>query len=92
MVYVQAEGLVGGGTEFPRLTGRRDGMWCELLECGNGEEEIGLVFKPIAGNAVFWINLGPDGRGYPETWHAGLPVQSGTKIGLNIWSWGSARG
>ncbi|KAF7157856.1 hypothetical protein CNMCM5623_002290 [Aspergillus felis] len=51
---------------------------------GTGE---GITFKPIKGNAVFWENLRPDGTGYPETWHAALPVTSGTKVGLNIWSW-----
>ncbi len=50
----------------------------------------GTVFKAVAGNAVFWENFRPDstGRGYDETWHAGLPVERGTKVGLNIWSWG----
>lgn len=50
----------------------------------------GVVFKPMAGNAVYWENFRPDGtgRGWNETWHAGLPVIRGTKVGLNIWSWG----
>ncbi|KAK6864164.1 hypothetical protein PG990_006400 [Apiospora arundinis] len=59
---------------------------------GNEEEkeEMGLVFKPMPGNAVFWENFRPDGtgRGWEETWHAGLPVRKGFKVGLNIWSWG----
>lgn len=77
--------------------------WCRFLECeeqqqdeqgflpksgsdsGNGGD--GVTFKPIKGNAIFWENLRPDGTGYPETWHAAFPVTSGTKIGLNIWSW-----
>ncbi|RFU34938.1 hypothetical protein B7463_g1344, partial [Scytalidium lignicola] len=76
--------------------------WCEFLECGSDYEgpdggksekggtiSEGVVFKPIKGNAVFWENLNRrDGRGYEETWHAGLPVVNGTKVGLNIWSWG----
>lgn len=50
----------------------------------------GVVFKPLAGNAVFWENFRPDGtgRGWEETWHAGLPVTRGIKVGLNIWTWG----
>lgn len=50
----------------------------------------GVVFKPLAGNAVYWENFRPDGtgRGWDETWHAGLPVKQGTKVGLNIWTWG----
>lgn len=53
---------------------------------GGGDQ--GVIFRPIAGNAIFWENLRKDGTGYEETWHAGLPVESGTKVGLNIWSWG----
>jgi prolyl 4-hydroxylase len=87
------------GTEFPRIRmpNVERGRWCEFIGCGksspDGEysEETGVTFKPIKGNAVFWENLGPDGRGYEQTFHAGLPVTSGTKIGLNIWSWGPAR-
>lgn len=53
-------------------------------------EDMGLIFKPAPGNAVFWENFRPDGtgRGWEETWHAGLPVRKGFKVGLNIWSWG----
>jgi prolyl 4-hydroxylase len=47
----------------------------------------GVIFKPIAGNAVYWENMRSDGSGYTESWHAGLPVLTGEKIGLNIWSW-----
>jgi prolyl 4-hydroxylase len=100
MVYVDAQ-CEGGGTEFPRIQmpDIEKGRWCEFLECGqqrensgdDTKENLGVTFKPIAGNAVFWVNLRPDGRGYAETWHAGLPVVSGWKIGLNIWSWGPAR-
>lgn len=94
--------LVGGGTEFPLL--RRPGLderWCRLVECdqgaaGDGSQaqdapaSHGVVFKPISGNAVYWENFRPDstGRGWEETWHAGLPVTQGIKVGLNIWSWG----
>jgi len=95
-------GLVGGGTEFPLLRKRsEDEKWCEFVECyddegeggekqerAGGAEGQGVVFKPIPGNAVFWENFRLDGRGYEESWHAGLPVVSGVKIGLNIWSWG----
>ena len=46
------------------------------------------MFKPRAGNAVYWENFRADGTGYDETWHAGLPVTKGVKVGLNIWSFG----
>lgn len=97
MVYVDAQ-CEGGGTEFPRIRmpDTTTGRWCEFLECADNQwnsskNEMGVTFKPITGNAVFWINLAPDGRGYEETWHSGEPVLSGSKVGLNIWSWGSAR-
>ena len=88
----------GGGTSFPRLEKPVDKGWCRFIECGSDEEqkegeeideemEMGVTFKPIRGNAVYWENIKPDGTGYEESWHAGLPVKSGTKIGLNIWSW-----
>lgn len=96
------ERLEGGGTEFPRLKARGDGRWCEFVECpgsegeegvqqGEGEEgKMGVVFKAVPGNAVYWENFMADGtgRGYEETWHAGLPVRKGVKVGLNIWSAG----
>ncbi|ORY12134.1 hypothetical protein BCR34DRAFT_624486 [Clohesyomyces aquaticus] len=89
MVYLEAN-CTGGGTNFPRLRKPEEKSWCKFVECGEGEREEGLegvTFKPVKGNAVFWENLRPDGSGYDESWHAGLPVRSGAKIGLNIWSW-----
>jgi prolyl 4-hydroxylase len=76
-----------------------DERWCRFVEClpsplegqGEGREEgKGAVFKVAPGNAVYWENFMADGtgRGYEETLHAGLPVRKGTKVGLNIWSWG----
>lgn len=86
MVYLEAN-CTGGGTNFPRLRMPEERKWCEFLECGTGEDHEGVTFKPIKGNAIFWENVRSDGTGYKECWHAGLPVRSGTKIGLNIWSW-----
>lgn len=99
MVYVDAN-CTGGGTNFPRIERPKDESWCRFIECGEdseGEGEgltdgsggrvQGVTFKAIKGNAIFWENLRGDGSGYPETWHAGLPVKEGIKIGLNIWSW-----
>ncbi|KAG4423104.1 hypothetical protein IFR04_003741 [Cadophora malorum] len=99
MVYVDAD-CTGGGTEFPRIRmpDTADRKWCEFLECEEDTSEVkeqnpmmGVTFKPKKGNAVYWENLRSDGRGYEETWHAGLPLLSGWKVGLNIWSWGPAR-
>lgn len=97
MAWVSAyEDLVGGGTEFPllRLRGERDSDLCNFIECddpevvGDGTEQKGTVFKVKPGNAVYWENFAPDGRGYDETWHAALPVEKGVKVGLNIWTFG----
>lgn len=48
----------------------------------------GTTFTVVPGNAVYWENFALNGREYQETWHAGLPVKNGTKVGLNIWSFG----
>ncbi|KAI1777829.1 hypothetical protein F4818DRAFT_326844 [Hypoxylon cercidicola] len=98
------DGIEGGGTEFPLLRREAPGeKWCRWVECpeqprdaDDGETAAetgvppGVTFRPVAGNAVFWENFRPDGtgRGWDESWHAGLPVTKGTKVGLNIWSWG----
>jgi len=84
MVYLSAN-CVGGGTNFPNLDMPVDKRWCDYLEC-DGQEQ-GVTFKAVKGSAVYWENFRPDGRGYEEVWHAGLPVKEGMKIGLNIWSW-----
>ena len=101
MAWVDAEDLEGGGTEFPYLNlGREaDPRWCRFIECspkaapietpaGSSATPEGVIFKPIPGNAIFWENFRPDGNGYEETWHAGLRVTKGVKVGLNIWSTG----
>lgn len=85
MVWAGAE-CEGGGTHFPRLQRPVGEEWCRFVECGEGALE-GVVFKPVKGNAVYWENMNREGEGYEESWHAGLPVVSGEKIGLNIWSW-----
>jgi prolyl 4-hydroxylase len=92
MVYLHAN-CTGGGTHFPRLKKPRGAEWCKFIECDakGSEKDAGLnegvIFKPVQGNAVYWENMRSDGSGYAESWHAGLPVERGTKIGLNIWSW-----
>lgn len=84
----------GGGTHFPMIPRWENPALCAFLDCHTTEN--GTVFKPLAGNALFWENVAPDGGVYEETVHAGLSVLSGTKIGLNIWSWvfpdGDSRG
>ncbi|EGS18936.1 uncharacterized protein CTHT_0055490 [Thermochaetoides thermophila DSM 1495] len=48
-------------------------------------EDGGLAFRPVAGNAIFWINLHANGTGDTRTLHAGLPLDSGLKTAMNIW-------
>lgn len=48
-------------------------------------EDGGLAFRPIKGNALFWMNLRADGTGDERTMHAGLPVGEGLKTAMNIW-------
>ncbi|KAE8145752.1 hypothetical protein BDV25DRAFT_144367 [Aspergillus avenaceus] len=76
----------GGGTHFPDLPLPNDPTLCDILDCESGLE--GTVFRPIAGNAIFWENVRPDGTNYDEMLHAGLPVIEGTKVGMNMWTWG----
>jgi prolyl 4-hydroxylase len=90
-VHVE-EGLTGGGTNFPILDapkGDRGEKWCEWIDCDEPWEN-GVTFKPIEGNAVFWGNMVDDGRGImvgdERVLHAGLPVTSGRKVGMNIWT------
>jgi len=45
----------------------------------------GLAFRPVAGNALFWVNLHANGTGDARTRHAGLPVVAGRKTAMNIW-------
>ncbi|KAF4992996.1 hypothetical protein FGRMN_6800 [Fusarium graminum] len=92
MAWVEgSDDLKGGGTEFPLIKKPEEKEWCRFIECAeDGQEEgfMGVVFKVVPGNAVYWENFAANGRGYEQTWHAGLPVHEGTKTGLNIWSFG----
>ncbi|KAL5117236.1 hypothetical protein ACEQ8H_004925 [Pleosporales sp. CAS-2024a] len=88
MVYLAGD-CKGGGTHFPRLAKPADKASCQFIECdGPDGQKEGIVFKPLAGSAVYWENIKTEhGHGYRESWHAGLPVTEGVKMGLNIWSW-----
>ncbi|KAF2460532.1 hypothetical protein BDY21DRAFT_335692 [Lineolata rhizophorae] len=48
-------------------------------------EDGGIAFPPIAGNAVFWVNLLANGTGDMRVMHAGLPVVEGLKTAMNLW-------
>lgn len=80
-----SNGTSGGGTNFPMLDAPRDSRWCATLDCDEPYEN-GVTFRPIEGNAVYWENLFPNGLGDERTLHAGLPVTTGQKTGMNIWT------
>jgi 2OG-Fe(II) oxygenase superfamily len=61
----------GGATHFPSLT------------TGNGSCELRI--EPVPGRAVLFANITGDGQPDPRTIHAGEPVETGIKYGLNIW-------
>jgi prolyl 4-hydroxylase len=89
MVYL-VDKCTGGGTNFPRLQAPGDPRWCDIIACEGDvehEEYPGVTFKPIAGSAVYWENFHPNGTPHTGTRHAALPVRSGEKVGMNIWSW-----
>jgi prolyl 4-hydroxylase len=76
------------GTQFPEMIGNwsdKDARWCEIIECSDPGLSA-LTMKPKVGSAFYWRNLDSDGSGDERTLHAGLPVLSGSKVGLNIWS------
>ncbi|OCK80883.1 2OG-Fe(II) oxygenase superfamily protein [Lepidopterella palustris CBS 459.81] len=84
-VYVAADEITGGGTNFPLLDAPKDERWCKFVNCDE-PWDAGVTFRPIPRNAVFWQNLHKDGRGNRATLHAGLPLTSGSKLGMNIWT------
>ncbi|SPO04585.1 uncharacterized protein DNG_07270 [Cephalotrichum gorgonifer] len=83
---VLEDGCEGGETYFPHV---RDVAPQERAAEGRfpwrAHEEGGLAFRPVAGNALFWVNLFANGTGDGRTRHAGLPVTDGVKTAMNIW-------
>lgn len=81
---VLEDGCEGGETWFPNVTAVEE-------QRGEGRfpwrrhEEGGIAFSPVAGNALFWVNLFANGTGDERTRHAGLPVTGGMKTAMNIW-------
>ncbi|KAJ5158341.1 2OG-Fe(II) oxygenase family Oxidoreductase [Penicillium coprophilum] len=75
----------GGETYFPFVNGaslNADGRKYAIPASGQG-----LVVKPTKGSALFWMNLhASNGTGDERTLHAGLPVHSGVKYGMNVWT------
>lgn len=79
---------VSAGTSFPRLRRRfTHDRLCEAVECS--DEVEGIVAKPVALSALFWMNLMENGTIHPGSLHQGLELPQGEteKIGMNIWTW-----
>ncbi|KAL1849402.1 hypothetical protein Daus18300_013284 [Diaporthe australafricana] len=92
------DNCTGGETYFPyigpsaRHADSVDGRIAHESRAWTGSDPIlrvhdsgGLAFRPIRGNALFWLNLHSDGTGHEGTVHAGLPVGDGLKTAMNIW-------
>lgn len=80
-VYLEDD-CEGGETYFPNIKGvpaTADGT-----KFSRDADDIGLLVKPRKGNAVFWNNIHPNGTGDDRLDHSSLPVESGTKIGMNM--------
>ncbi|KAH6656491.1 hypothetical protein BKA67DRAFT_552138 [Truncatella angustata] len=87
---VLQDDCTGGETHFPYVEPvRRDsrtgigegGVWFER----DAESGGGVAFKPVKGNALFWVNLHANGTGDERVMHAGLPLGDGLKTAMNIW-------
>ncbi|KAK1772745.1 hypothetical protein QBC33DRAFT_583904 [Phialemonium atrogriseum] len=89
-VVLQANHSAGGETWFPHVGPFAAGKE-EAAEEGEGKrvwrehEDGGLAFRAVPGNALFWVNLFPNGTGDERVLHAGLPIKDGVKTAMNIW-------
>ncbi|KAJ3938183.1 uncharacterized protein N0V96_011872 [Colletotrichum fioriniae] len=78
----------GGETWFPKI----EAVTPQHRRLEDAERTVwrkhndgGIAFKPVRGNAVFWVNLHENGTGDGRVVHAGLPVGNGLKTAMNIW-------
>lgn len=80
------DNCTGGETYFPEIQAapkHADGRKYARTR----DENKGLVVKPVRGSALFWMNMHPqNGTGDERVVHAGLPVKTGLKYGLNVWT------
>ncbi|KAK8204832.1 hypothetical protein IWZ01DRAFT_457768 [Phyllosticta capitalensis] len=84
-VILRAKNVVGGATYFPKIPKPKSPELCRFLDCTGTHK--GLVIKPRVGSAVFWRNLRSNFSIHPATLHSGMKVESGEKIGANLWTW-----
>ncbi|KAG9244383.1 hypothetical protein BJ878DRAFT_421499, partial [Calycina marina] len=80
--FVFLESVCEGETWFPYIELASEG------ETGNWRrhQDGGIEFKPVAGNALFWVNVHANGTGDERVVHAGLPATKGSKSAINIWT------
>ena len=91
-VFLKAN-CTGGGTWFPDVGVLDQDRGEEIEGVFNGKvgratekgKEKGVVFDPIVGSAIYWVNIDGKGVGDRRLIHAGLSVGEGEKIGMNIW-------
>ena len=83
-IYVIAD-CTGGETWFPNITTPSSFQKDQTTPVQTLDHSNGLALKARAGSGVFWMNLTNGTVGNTKTLHAGLPVKSGIKIGMNIW-------
>ncbi|KAG4436467.1 hypothetical protein IFR05_008052 [Cadophora sp. M221] len=87
-LYLEANCSESGGTHFPGVSVPGDVLIKEERDgrrFGRGKDGEGVVVRPVVGNGVFWVNLKENGEGDEKVLHAGLQVEEGSKVGLNIW-------
>lgn len=77
--------MVSGGTNFlmvkpKRGEGEGDGdKECGIMDC-DAEYEKGLTCRTAERNAVFWMNVGEDGRGDERVLHRWLGFMKGETL------------
>ncbi|KAK3617924.1 hypothetical protein LTR56_024971 [Elasticomyces elasticus] len=84
-VYLDASGS-GGETYFPLIKALPADDYREDARFSLTNTDMGIAIRPVPGNAVFWVNIYPNGTRDEATVHAGVTLESGTKTGMNIWA------
>lgn len=80
-VYLEDD-CVGGETYFPQVASV--GPTADGTKFSRSADGEGLLVRPRRGNGVFWNTARMNGTGDERMYHAGLPVESGVKTGMNL--------
>ncbi|KAJ4397773.1 hypothetical protein N0V93_002010 [Gnomoniopsis smithogilvyi] len=97
LVVTLQDNCTGGETYFPYIgpkapenspgnvqdVSRRH--WTDLDPTFRPHQDGGLAFRPLQGNALFLVNLHPNGSKDERLMHVSLPVGQGVKIDMSIW-------